>query len=121
MLNSLHVTTSLLKAELSFDFLPLLFSLQLLPELLNLLSCAFLALLALSLLIHDPALHDPGHNFCSVDVLEFVIGYLAVDVQILGDGVGIVGEWHEGSDAMVHKWERVGGGGIVRVIVGHSQ
>jgi hypothetical protein len=37
-----------------------------------------------------------------------VVSDLAVDIEGLGDGVGVVGEWHEFGDAVVDG----GGGGV---------
>lgn len=98
-----------LKPKLPLNLLPLLLALQLLPEPLDLLAHALLALFALSFLIQRAALHDPGHNLGGVDVLELVVSDLAVDVEGLGDGVGVVSERHELGDTVVD-----GGGGRVR-------
>lgn len=93
---------------MALNLLPLLLALQLLPEPLDLLAHAFFTLFALSFLIQRAALHDPGHNLGRIDVLELVVSDLAVDVEGLGDGVGVVGEWHELGDAVVDG----GGSGV---------
>lgn len=75
--------------------------LKLLSQFLYLLAHTFLALFTLSLFVHGSALHDSRDYFGSIDVLEFVVSDLAVDLEGLGDGVGVVGERHEFGDAVV--------------------
>jgi hypothetical protein len=81
-----------------------------LPHSLFLLTHALLALLALPLLEHLPALHNPAHNLRRIHVLELVIRNLLVDLQSLGNGVGVVGEGHELCDAVIYGGDGVGGG-----------
>jgi hypothetical protein len=103
-LKAVWATTALchpLDAKLPLDLSPPLLPLHLLPDLLRLLRRALLALLALPFLIQRPALHDARHNLRSVHVLELVICDLAVNVERLGDGVGVVGQRHELGDAVV--------------------
>jgi hypothetical protein len=111
MLADTHVPLLCSEAKLSFNLLSPLLALKLLPEPLHLFTHAFFALLTLPLLIHGPTLHDSRHNLRSIDVLELVICDLAVDVEGLGNGVGVVGQGHEFGDAVVDGyWGRVGEG-----------
>jgi hypothetical protein len=93
---------------LTLDLFPSLLAFKFLSEFFNLFTHALLALLALSLLVHGSALHDSCDDFGGVDVLEFVVSDLAVNVERFGDGVGVVGEGHELGDAMVDS----GRGGV---------
>lgn len=92
-----------LETKLPLNLFPPLLPLQLLPELLHLLPNAFLALFPLPLLIQGPAFHNPCYNLGSIDILEFVVSDLAINVQSLGDSVGIVCERHEGGYAVVDE------------------
>lgn len=97
-----HVTnTHPLNSKLPLDLAPALLALQILPQALGLLGGALLALAALALLEAGAALHDAGDDLGGVDVLELVVCDLAVQVQGLGDGVGVVGQRHELGDAVV--------------------
>jgi hypothetical protein len=88
-------------SELPLNLLSLLVTLKLLSDPLHLFAHALFALLALPLLVQGPALHDARDNLGGVDVLELVICNLTVDVEGLGDGVGIVCQRHEFGDAVV--------------------
>jgi hypothetical protein len=95
-------------AKLSLNLLPSLLALKLLSQSLDLFAHTLLALFALPLLIHGPTFHDSGYNLGGVDVLEFVVRNLAVDVEGLGNSVGVVCEGHELGDAVVDS----GRGGV---------
>jgi hypothetical protein len=101
-------STNLLDSKLPLNLLPPLLLLEILPEPLDLLAHALLALLALSLLIHGAPAHNPRNDFRGIYVLELVVGNFAVDVEGLGHGVGVIGQWHELGNAVVD-----GGGGRV--------
>lgn len=91
-----------LQAKLTLNLLPPLLPLHLLPNLLHLLRHSLFALFALSLLIQCPPLHDARNNLGRVYILKLVVFNLAVDVEGLGDGVGVEGEWHKGGFAVVY-------------------
>lgn len=90
-----------LKTKLALNLLPPLLPLEFLSNLLRVFGDALFTLLALSLFVQCSTLHDSCYDFGGVDVLEAVVGDFAVDVQGLGDGVGIELEGHEGCFAVV--------------------
>src|SRR5690242_6894083 len=90
-----------LNPKLALNLPPPLLALHVLPQLLGLLAHALFALFALALLVQRAALHDAGDNLGGVDVLELVVGDLAVEVEGLCGGVGVVGERHELCGAVV--------------------